>query len=340
MNFNCLGLQTAAQVTFSPGESMLAILPVFHGFGLGVCIHTLLLIGGRCILVPRFNADIVFKYLRKMAPQYMAGVPTLYEALLRHDRIDKLDLKSLKGAFAGGDSLPLSIKEAFDLQVKKSGGTVVLREGYGLTESVTACTLMPEHEYRQGSIGIPYPDMQAKVVKIGSMDEAPVGEDGELCMSGPTLMLGYLNHPQETAATLKTHSDGRLWLHTGDICSMDEDGFIYFKLRLKRMIKCSGVSVYPSQVEEVLDHHPHVELSCAIGIPDKYQIQKIKAFIVLKKGMPGNEEVKQQLIDHCGKHLIKWSVPAEIEFRDSLPLTLVGKVDFNKLEQEELEKRK
>jgi len=343
MNFNVLATQTGVQGSprlgsLAPGDAMLAILPVFHGFGLAVCVHTFLIHGGISILVPQFSAEAAGKIIRKKRPAIIAGVPTLYEALLDNKDLKKADMSGMKGAFAGGDSDPLSIKTAFDAILKEQGADIPLREGYGLTESVTVAVLMPEEEYREGSVGVPYPDMRAKIVKPDTTEDAEIGTDGEICLHGPSVMMGYLDNPEETAKVLKTHDDGRLWLHTGDIGSMDGDGFVYFKLRQKRMIKVSGMAVYPTQVEAVLDSHPDVKLACAIGIPDDYQMHKVKAFIVLKDPAKADEALEQELISFCRKHINKWSCPRVIEFRESLPLTRVGKIAFAELEREEREK--
>jgi long-chain acyl-CoA synthetase len=197
---------------------------------------------------------------------------------------------------------------------------------------------MPIGHYREGKIGVPFPDMLAKVVGLGTTEEVPCNEEGEICIHGPPVMLGYLDHPEETAATLKQHPDGMMWLHTGDIGTMDEDGFFEFKLRLKRMIKSSGMNVYPAQVEEVLYRHPEVSDACVIGVPDEAQVQKIKAFVVLKNPRKAGPQMEKALIDHCREHLIKWSCPRQIDFRDDLPKTLVGKIAFNVLEEEEIAK--
>ncbi len=179
---------------------------------------------------------------------------------------------------------------------RKGGSGVMLREGYGLTESVTACAITPRNEYREGTFGVPCPDNWLKVVKPGTEEECPAMEDGEICVSGPTLMLGYYNDPAATADVLKKHSDGRVWLHTGDIGCMDTEGFFYFKQRAKRIIKTSGIAVYPSQIEDVLNRHPAVRISCVIGIPHESQGEVPKAYIVLKDGYQGTEELKQDII--------------------------------------------
>ena len=173
---------------------------------------------------------------------------------------------------------------------------------------------------------------------MGTTDEVPYGTDGEICLTGPSMMLGYLNHPQETADTMKLHDDGRTWVHTGDLGSMDEEGFVYFKQRIKRMIITSGYNVYPSQLENVLDAHELVQMSCVIGVPDPLKMQKIKAFIMLKPGVAPSDAVKQQLMDYCRQNMARYALPYDIEFRDQLPKTLVGKVAYRQLEEEELAK--
>ena len=227
------------------GSSILAILPIFHGFGLGVCCNAAFMGGSKSVLVPQFTPEIVADLILKKRPNIIVGVPTLYDALCKNEVFQTADLSCLKNTTCGADSLPRTVKERFEEIVQKQGGDVQLVEGYGLTEAVTAIMSTPIDGYREGSVGIPFPDMLAKVVGIGTIEEVPVGEEGELCVSGPAVMLGYLEQPEETAHVLKTHADGKIWLHTGDIFTMDAQGYFYFKLRLKRMIKSSGMNVYP-----------------------------------------------------------------------------------------------
>lgn len=340
LNFNALATQTATNgvSSINPGDTMLAVLPMFHGFGLGVCIHTAILKGCTIILVPQFNADSFAKLLRKKKPSFIAGVPTLYEALLRNNRLKGVDFSNAKGIFAGGDTLPYDIKMRFDEALKSRGATVTLREGFGLTECVTASALTPSKEYRKGSVGIPYSDTFYKIVTPGTTEEVPANTNGEICISGPSVMNGYLDNEEETAKVLKTHSDGRVWLHTGDLGAMDEDGFIYFKSRIKRMIKCSGYSIYPSQIEEVINSHEAVALSCVIGVRDDYKMNKIKAFIVLKNDLSPTQDIKQSIEDYCKKNIARYSLPKEYEYRKGLPLTKVGKVAYTILEEEEMSK--
>jgi long-chain acyl-CoA synthetase len=340
MNFISEGMQVSEWGKLSDADSILAILPIFHGFGLGVCVNACFMGGGKTILVPQFTPETVAQIISAQKPSFVVGVPTLFDALSRHPKFRKADLSCLRGTFSGADTLPRTVKERFEEVVKKQGGNVQLLEGYGLTEAVTAIMSMPINEYREGSIGVPFPDMLAKIVRLGTTDEASCGEEGEICIHGPAVMLGYLDHPEETAETLRHHPDGKLWLHTGDIGTMDEDGFFYFKLRQKRMIKSSGMNVYPAQVEDILYKHPGVQEACIIGVPDQAQVQLVKGIVVLKDPSKASPEMEKKLIDYCRDHLIKWSCPREIEFRDSLPKTLIGKIAFNVLEQEEIAKLK
>ena len=338
MNFICQGMMVAAWGRMDETDAILAILPIFHGFGLGVCVNAAFMGGAKSILVPQFTPETVAKLIRTKKPSFIIGVPTLYAALNKNKDFKRADLSCLKAAFCGADTLPKIVKEKFESIVSSRGGTVKLLEGYGLTEAVTAIMAMPMDAYRQDSIGVPFPDMDAKIIKENTLMDAPVGEDGELCLSGPAVMLGYLNQEEETSKTLKIHEDGKTWLHTGDIASMDSQGFFYFKLRQKRMIKSSGMNVYPAQVEDVLYQHPHVEDACVIGVPDQDQMEKVKAFVVLKTGALPDKSMEKNIIEHCQKVLIKWSCPRSIEFREILPTTLVGKVAFKILEDQEIER--
>ena len=332
-NFNALAACIAPFAKFTKEDSVIAILPVFHGFGLGICIHTILCSGGTIFLEPKFGTKIYIDSLRKHQPTFIAGVPTMFEAMLRDRNFSKVRFDRLKAIYSGGDSLSPELKERFDKRLKEQGSKVEMAEGYGLTETVTGCVLTPSSLYRKGAIGIPMPNMLAKVVDMETKEEMPYGENGEIALSGPTLMLEYINNPEETAKTIRTDENGVRWLYTGDIGSMDQDGYLYFKSREKRMLKVSGVSVYPMQVEQVLESHELVFRACVVGVPDDYQMTSVKAYVVLEDPSLAMDETKKILLKHCHKHLIKWSVPRAIEFRDKLPTTLVGKVEYSALEK-------
>lgn len=339
LNFNALAQQIiGVNPMFHPGDKMLSAMPLFHGFGLGVCIHSMLASGGRCILVPRFTAESYAKLITKYRCNFIAGVPTLYEALLRLPSMEKADLSCLKGVFSGGDSLSIELKKKFDKFLGDHRAPVQIREGYGTTETVTACCLTPPHKTKEGSCGLPFPDTYIKIVKPDTDEELPFGEEGEVLLSGPTVMREYIHHPEETARTLRRHADGLTWVYTGDLGYMDEEGFTFFKGRIKRMIISSGYNIYPAQIENILDANPLVHMSCVIGVPDAYRMQRVKAFLMLKPGAPATEETKQQILDYCRKHIAKYAMPKDIEFRESLPKTLVGKVAYRVLEEEEAKK--
>ena len=335
-NFNALALQTIAASGYPSiaGMKMLSVMPIFHGFGLGIGIHTALIGGATCILVPQFNIKTYADILMKQQPDFIPGVPTLFEALLRAESLKNADLGFLKGIFCGGDSLSPELKKKVDAFLAAHGCTQQIREGYGTTECVTASCLTPKDYARENSIGVPFPDTYYKIVTTGTTDEVEPLTEGEICIAGPTVMLGYMDNPQETAQTLRRHSDGKTWLHTGDLGYMDADGFVYFKQRIKRMIISSGYNIYPSQLENIIDGHEKVLLSCVIGIPDDYKGQRLRAYIVPAPGIAPTEELKQQLRDYCAQHIARYALPKEFVFRAELPKTLVGKVAYRLLEEE------
>jgi len=336
-NFNALAQQViAANPMFRPGDKMLAAMPIFHGFGLGVCIHTMLYMGGRCVLVPRFTPKSYGKIMTKSRCNFIAGVPTLYEALLRLPNMEKADLSSLKGVFSGGDSLSIELKKKLDKFLYDHNATVQVREGYGTTETVTACCLTPPHMHKEGSIGVPFPDTFIKIVEPGTDKELPYGTEGEVLLAGPTAMKEYLKHPDETAATLRKHEDGLTWVYTGDLGYMDDEGFVYFKGRAKRMIVTSGYNVYPAQLENIFDACDLVSMSCVIGVPDPYKMKRVKVFVVPASGVAPTDETKNEILKYASKYIAKYAMPKDLEFRDELPKTLVGKVAYRKLEEEEL----
>ena len=335
-NFNALALQTIAASGYESiaGMKMLSVMPIFHGFGLGIGIHTALVGGASCILVPQFSIKTYADILRKQKPDFIPGVPTLFEALLRAESLKNTDLSFLKGIFCGGDSLSAELKKKVDAFLRAHHCDQQIREGYGTTECVTASCLTPKNYAREGSIGVPFPDIFYKIVTPGSTDEVPAGTEGEICLCGPTVMLGYWDDPEETAQALRLHANGKLWLHTGDLGLMDADGFVYFRQRIKRMIISSGYNIYPSQLENIIDRHEKVLLSCVIGVADDYRGQRLRAYVVPAPGITPSEELKQELKEYCALHIAKYALPREFVFRTELPKTLVGKVAYRVLEEE------
>ncbi len=335
-NFNALAVQIAeiAGDNLNNKCSFLSVMPIFHGFGLGIGIHTVLANGAKSILIPKFDKESYAKILLKTKPNFIAGVPTIYEALLSSDALIDEDLSFLWGAFCGGDSLSAELKARVDEFFRQHYAEIQVREGYGLTECVTASCVTPYSKHKNGSIGLPLRDTIYKIVEENTFNELPIGTAGEIIISGPTVMKGYLNNPEATNEVIRTDNRGRRWLFTGDMGCMDSEGFVYFKQRLKRMIITSGYNVYPVRVEDVIQKHNDVEYCCVIGVKDSYKMQKIRAYIVLKEGVKASEREKEKIIRYCGEYLDKFEIPSEIIFREELPLTLVGKVAYHTLEEE------
>ena len=341
LNLNASAMQNFEHVAcLKDKDRVLAIMPIFHGFGLSVCIHCVQYFGGTSILLPQFNAKTFDKIVKKYEPNVLVGVPTLFEAITQNKGFNHMKLDYLTCVISGGDSLSVELKKSFDEWLLKHHSPTTIREGYGLTECCAASCFTPLNYYREGSIGIPYPDTYYKIVRAGTEREVPYGEEGEIVITGPTVMAGYIRNKKETKQTLRKHKDGRVWLHTGDQGVMDEDGFVYFKGRLKRMIITSGYCVYPKIIENVIDSHPDVRMSCVIGIPHPYKVTVAKAFIVLKDGVMKSDELLVSIKELVEKNLARFSWPYDYEFRDELPKTLVGKVAYNVLIHEETMKNK
>ena len=336
LNFNACGMQAfeAIGIEWSHGIKMLSCMPMFHGFGLGMNIHTVLIHSACCILMPTFNNKTYGEALKKKKPNLIAGVPTIFEALLHLKQLDGVDLSFLMGMFSGGDSLSIELKKSIDKFLREHNAKIQVREGYGLTECVTASCLTPRDEYREGSIGIPFPDTIYQIVTPGTDDVLFPGVEGEIILRGPTVMTGYLKNKEETENTLRTLSDGNIWLYTGDLGYMDEDGYVYFKQRIKRMIITNGYNVYPGQIENVIDGIDEVAYSCVIGVKDRRRMQRVRAYVVLMDGIEGTDALKEKIMKELRQHVAGYALPREIFFRPELPKTLVGKVAFRVLEEE------
>ena len=334
-NFNAFGIQAVLTLRdVSSGDRMLAVLPVFHGFGLGVCIHVCFCFGACSVLIPRFDSKKFASVLKKHKPTMIFGVPTLYEALLKAEGTDKLDLSFLKYAVSGGDSLPAKLENSVNEFLKNHNSSIKICEGYGMTEGLAALSLSVGKAYKSGTVGKPLTGNRMCVVTPGTTDELPDGTEGELCVTGPTVMLGYRNNTAETQNTLRRHKDGRIWLHTGDMAYIDDEGFIHYSLRLKRMIISSGFNVFPTQIEKVIEQLDFVEKCVAVGIAHPYKKEVAKAYIVLKPDKPSVLQTETEIQMHCEKNLAHHSVPYCYEFVDSLPRTPYNKIDFVKLQKD------
>jgi long-chain acyl-CoA synthetase len=307
---------------------ILAAIPFFHVYGMTTAMNLGILIGAELLLLPKFHTKEILRFIEKYRPQIFPGIQAMYLAIGHYPNVKKYDLSSLKVAICGAGPLMHEVQEQFE---RLTGGKIV--EGYGLSEASPVTHANPIFGRRKvGSIGLPWPDTEARIVDIETGEKTlPIGESGELVIRGPQVMKSYWNKPVETAIVLR---DG--WLHTGDIAKMDEDGYFYIVDRIKDMIKTVGENVYPRDVEEVLYAHPKVKEAVVIGIPhDEYLGEKIKAFIVLKEGMTATSE---EIIQYCRDQLSKFKVPKEIEFRNQLPKTLIGKVLRRVLKDEEMKK--
>ena len=340
-SFNAIAQQSAVNVIdVRPRDKIVTILPIFHGFGLGICVHTPLCLKVETILMPEYDAGRFAKIWRNDKPHVILGVPTLWEGMLSNKGFDNIDMSQLKYIVSGGDHLTIPAETRINEFLHKHGAHVNIAKGYGMTESVAATAYTFPGTNEPGSIGIPMVGNTYQICDPETLEQKELGEEGEICVQGPTLMMGYLNNKEETDNVLKKHSDGSTWLHTGDIGYMTPNGIIFYTQRLKRMIIVSGFNVYPSVIEEAISKHESVDKVCVIGIPHQYKMQVPKAFIVLKKGIKPTPKIKKEIIDICKQELSVYSLPKQYDFVESLPKTLYGKVDYKKLEKEELEKQK
>lgn len=336
LNFNALALQSIeACGCLERGDRVLSVMPVFHGFGLGVCIHTVLTFGGTAVILPKFSIAEFHKLILKNRPNVIAGVPAIYEAMLRNDGFEEKKLDFIKCVISGGDSLAVNTKIKLNAMLEAHGCSCTVREGYGLTECVTGSCLTPDKCDNTETCGYPYPDTFYKIIDPSSGEEVPRGETGEIILRGPTVMKGYYKEPQETEQTLKPDKDGNVWLHTGDLGYMDNDGYVYFRQRLKRMIVSNGYNIYPQNIENIISSHKAVAMCAVVGIPYELRGQIVKAFVLLADGAQ-QEKVRTQLEALLKRNIAAYALPKEIKFVDSFPKTLVGKIAYNELIAEEL----
>lgn len=304
-------------------ERFLGAIPCFHVFGLTVLLNQSMLLAGMLILIPKFDIDMILDTISKLKPTIFPGAPTMYIALNNHKRVKEVDISSINVCVSGSAPLPLEVQERFEAL---TGGRLI--EGYGLTETSPVTHANPIWGYRKiGTIGVPIPDTDAKVVDSNSGEELPIGEIGEIIIKGPQVMKGYWKREHETTLTIK---DG--WLYTGDMGRMDEEGFFSIVDRKKDLIIAGGYNIYPRDIEEVLFEHPAIQEAAVAGVPDEYRGETVKAFVVLRAGMSLTEK---ELELWCRERLAAYKVPRKVEFRQSLPKTMIGKVLRRQLLEEE-----
>jgi len=335
LNANASALQAQAMIdNIEEGNcKTLTVMPLFHGFGLVGNLHMILTYGGCCEMIPRFNPGMFGELIGKVKPDIIMGVPTLYQYLFTSDALKGMDLSFLKTVIVGGDALTSPLREKIERTFAEHGCETIVRDGYGLTECVMLTCMTPKNGYRDGYIGIPCPDTFFKIVETGTEEEKQPGEVGQICISGPTVMQIYDDNREEYAP-LRTHSDGMMWLHTGDLGLMDGDGFIAYRGRIDRMVISSGYNVYPNQVEEILNSHSAVDSSCVIGIPDEIKTHVVRAFIVLNKNVERTDQLIRDIQKYCQDNLPRYSVPKDIRVILSMPKTKVGKISYKDIEEE------
>lgn len=331
-NFTSLALQIGMKFRFE-SEIVLGILPTFHSFGLGVTIYGPLAMGFEVVLIPKFNIKEFPKMLSKYKPTIIPGVPTLFEAMLKAKKMNKNNISQIKFLISGGDDLSDSLADDIVSFLRKNGSFGKLEKGYGLTESCAAVIATLDVEDKHSNIGIPFPGNDVCFVKPNTIEEVEIGEEGEICISGPTIMEGYLNNEEENKTTLQLHNDGKIWLHTGDLGKVDENGIIHYIQRLKRMIISSGFNVYPAQIEKVLKTDSRIDNCVVVGQPHPYKVEVPVAYIVLKPDVKKDSKLKKELKALCIKNLARHSIPSKFEFKDELPKTLIGKIDFKSLQK-------
>jgi long-chain acyl-CoA synthetase len=308
-------------------ETTLAVLPLFHVYGLTLCLLTTMLLAGRLVLLPRFDLDLVFDAIDTERPTLFPGVPPIYQALLDAPRLRRTDLHSIRACVSGAMKLPVDVQERFE---RVTGGRLV--EGYGTTETSPATHCQPlSGPRRPGSVGLPLPGTDARIVDPDDPSRVvPVGEPGELAVRGPQVFLGYWSADSGEQPLLH---DG--WLLTGDIATMDDAGFFSIVDRKKDLVIAGGFNIYPAELEAVIRSHEAVADCCVIGLPDRYRGETVKAFVVPRAGMALRES---DIIDHCAARLTAYKVPKLVELRDDLPRTAIGKALRRMLVAEELAK--
>lgn len=341
--FNAMAIQSSEikplDTSETAGKKVLAMMPAFHGFGLAMCMHVMLSFGCHLFIVPKFDYKVCSELIFKKKISYIYAVPALFEVLSRTEEIEKKDLSFMEMVAYSGDKCDKKLLNRMNRYLEKGGSKARMMEAYGLTESLSGVCINPFFAMKEGSTGLPFPDNKVKIVRLDTTETAPLGEDGEICVTGPTLMKGYYKNEAETAHALRRHEDGEIWLHTGDIGCMDEDGYVYYRQRHSRMIIVSGYNVYPTQIEDVINKCPSVAISCVIGLSDKLTGQRVVAVVQPTSMSINLDKLKKELFELCEKNVAAFSMPKEIVFREELPRTAMGKVSFRKL-VDEMESKK
>ncbi|MBP5774941.1 MAG: acyl--CoA ligase [Clostridiales bacterium] len=330
-NFNNNALEAIESCEcLEKGDRFLAVLPIFHGFGLGVGIHTVLLFGGTSVLLPIFKVKKFIQLISKYKPAVIAGVPAIFGAIVSGD-VKDIDMSYVKLVISGGDRLPPDIQDKMNELLASHGSKAVVRQGYGLTECLSGVSLMPPSCREHNCIGRPYSNTLFKIVDPETCVELPNGTDGEILISGPSVMTGYCNEEKETEETFIKDPDGRIWLRSGDMGRIGDNGLLYFECRIKRMIITNGYNVYPNIIEDIINACPGVSDCAVIGIPDALRGEVVKAYIVLDKenlDKSGSEQALKNVKEELSQSVSRFAMPRSFEVVDSIPKTKLGKVDI------------
>lgn len=334
--FNALSTQCYAVCREArAGNSILSALPIFHGFGLCVSIHVPLTLGLKCILIPKIDVKKLNNTINKKKPNLLPAIPTMLNVITNNKSPGPRSLESVKVILSGGDYLSDELRAKVLKYFKENGSDAHIQVGYGLSEATAFIAATSDNVSETDNLGLANPDNIIKVCDPDTNEELPYGEIGEICVNGPTVMMGYINEPNETANALRVHSDGYTWLHTGDLGFLDEGGILHFTSRLKRMIISNGYNIYPTELENIINKCKYVASSVVVGVKDKVRQEAPKAVIVLKKGVQRTAEVEKEIAEFCKKHIARNAQPKEIEYTDTLPTTKIGKVNYRKFQNKE-----
>ena len=338
--FNAIAQQFSAYDTlFKKGQTLMNIMPPFIAYGYACGVHLPLVLGLKVVIIPNLDPAKLGSLLLKYRPEHMFGVPSHYQQMAADPKLQKKDLSFIRNYAAGGDAISLGAEKSVNEFLKAHNVEYPMAKGYGMTEISSAATVAAGKLNKPGSVGIPMVNTVISVFEPGTEKELPIGQRGELCISGPGMMKGYYNKPDETAMILRTHADGRVWVHTGDLGYLDEDGFVYLDSRIKRLIiRHDGFKVFPSMIENVVSQHPAVHQCSVVGCADKDHVQGRLPFvyIVLNPAAAGvkKKQIVKELRQMCMEELPEYVQPVAYKFIAEMPMTPVGKFDYRKLEEE------
>ena len=339
-NFNGIAMQfSACDTLFSKGQSLLNIMPPFIAYGFACGVHLPLTLGIKVVIIPNLDSNKLGSLIWKYKPEHMFGVPSHYQQLAVDPKLQNKDLSFIRNYAAGGDAIARGAEQTVNDFLAAHNVEFPIAKGYGMTEASSAATAAAGRNNKPGSVGLPLVSTLVSTFEPGTDTELPIGQRGELCISGPGVMKGYYNKPAETAAILRTHADGRVWVHTGDIGYLDEDGFVYLDSRIKRLIiRHDGFKVFPSMIENVVSQHPAVHQCSVVGCADKDHVQGRLPFVylVLDPAVPAakRKQIIKELRQLCIEELPEYVQPVGYKIIPEMPLTLAAKFDYRKLEEE------